>query len=337
MTQLMFRRVTLFLVFLAGLIVLSIWGTWVYTLPDPILLLMPGVLVLGFRAIYALLGEDDFQKPQGGCKETNGLLILISIIAWSFAFYWLFKKGTGEIVLFSVGKEVGQKDFTVPLFVPFFGFFGALLFVIDLFRSGVGRDIDPYREFALRLVLGPYVAIVIVAFTETFEFIKFSDAMGARIVLAFFSGFLVVLALQRLTEWGNEVLGNWRAEGRYEPTELARHFRLSREDDQKLKKMGLIFPNQLQNLQANQLNQLEAQSGLGPGILGELQKRLQREAAEELLGSMQDRLEKHKIRNILELALLPANKIAEIADKENLNGELLQKLHSKCIKLVESP
>jgi hypothetical protein len=83
-------------------------------------------------------------------------------------------------------------------------------------------------------VLAPYVAIVIVIFFGgTFTFIQLTN-LESQAALAFFSGFLVVLFLQGLTERGNELLGQWRSDNRYESSEIARKFGLDREEDLKL-------------------------------------------------------------------------------------------------------
>jgi hypothetical protein len=59
------------------------------------------------------------------------------------------------------GLHFFHPTLSFALSVPVFGFIGAMLFVIDFFRTGAQGAPD-YREFALRLVLGPYVAIVMV-------------------------------------------------------------------------------------------------------------------------------------------------------------------------------
>jgi hypothetical protein len=92
------------------------------------------------------------------------------------------------------------------LSIPIFGFIGAMIFVIDLFRAGA-QNVPDYKEFALRLVLGPYVAIVMVLlFGGTFEIIDLTK-LGSQAITSVFSGFLVVLALQTLAEKGTELLG----------------------------------------------------------------------------------------------------------------------------------
>src|SRR5712691_4732093 len=75
---------------------------------------------------------------------------------------------------------------------------------------------NTFRELAMRVVLAPYVAMIIVIFFGgTFTFIQLTT-LESQAALAFFSGFLVVLFLQGLTERGNELLGQWRSSNRYD-------------------------------------------------------------------------------------------------------------------------
>jgi hypothetical protein len=83
---------------------------------------------------------------------------------------------------------------TLPSFslaVPIFGFLGSLLFVIDVFQSRTPTDLssdhteklnlNASMEFVLRLVLGPYVAIVMVLlFRDTIPFMRVPDEPGAQ-------------------------------------------------------------------------------------------------------------------------------------------------------------
>jgi hypothetical protein len=79
---------------------------------------------------------------------------------------------------------------TLPSFslaVPIFGFLGSLLFLIDVFQrrtppeENEKEDINTSMEFVLRLVLGPYVAIVMVLlFRDTIPFMRVPDEPGAQ-------------------------------------------------------------------------------------------------------------------------------------------------------------
>lgn len=134
---------------------------------------------------------------------------------------------------------------TFPLFVPIFGFIGALLYVLDLSRRG-REDIPKGTEFGMRLIMGPYVAIVmVVLFGKDLGLVRLNSDIG-QAALAFFSGLLVTLAFQGMIEKGQEVLGRWREKARYAPSEIAKRFNLSSDEDLLLRKAGLTRIVQLQ-------------------------------------------------------------------------------------------
>ena len=113
-------------------------------------------------------------------------------------------------------KTISAKDGSFELYIPILGFVGALLYVLDLCRRG-REDIPRGTEFGMRLIMGPYVAIVMVLlFANNLGFVDFTSPL-ARATLAFFSGLLVVVAHQGLIERGNETLGRWRRNSRYMP------------------------------------------------------------------------------------------------------------------------
>ncbi|MFQ5881401.1 MAG: hypothetical protein ACE5I9_02850 [Candidatus Methylomirabilales bacterium] len=320
------------LLYLALLVVVSKWDAWLKWFPDDLLLLIPGILVLAFRAFYELLFGEQSDEGLGEDRgDPNAWLILVSLFIWIFTLFWLHLRleegGTQDLTFF-------LPDLTVPFFVPVFGFLGALIFMIDLFRRG-RKGINVSSEFAMRLVLGPYVAMVIVIFfKETFKFIQLSD-VKTQAALAFFSGFLVVLVLQNLAERGNEVLGRWRERYRYEPSEIARKFKLDRDDDLKLKGANLKYLAQLRSLQPMDLRTRGRQAGFGDEFLQELQRLLQPSTLRSQLSEqMWNVLNQHGVTTLMDVALLTRERIQQICDTVALDEEVLLKFHEDCKKFV---
>jgi hypothetical protein len=230
-----------------------------------LLLLLPGLIVLGVRAVIdPKWGEraashaptpSDPQLPTQKHPDPNAVLIIASLTSWGLIFLILgLQLWVGEVEQLTFFDA----HLSFSLFVPACGFLGALVFVIDIFQGG-RQDVNT-REFAMRLVLAPYVAIIVVIFVGgTFTSIRL-DNVQAQAALAFFSGFLVVLFLQGLTERGNEILGKWRSDNRYEPSEIAKTFKLDREEDLKLRKTNLRYLIQLQALPEDELRVLGRQT-----------------------------------------------------------------------------
>jgi hypothetical protein len=123
--------------------------------PSALILLIPGVGVLGVLAYMSLRWRQD---PDRQRQVGDPALMLASLVLWgaTFAVLWfLLKSREGS------GLHFFRPTLSFSLSVPIFGFIGAMLFVIDFLRTGTGGAPD-YREFALRVALGPYVAIVMV-------------------------------------------------------------------------------------------------------------------------------------------------------------------------------
>jgi hypothetical protein len=224
------------------------------------------------------------------------------------------------------------------LAVPVFGFLGSLLFVVDVFLKGK-QDADTSMEFVLRLVLGPYVAIVmVVLFGNTFTFMQLSDKLEAQAMMAFFSGFLVVLVLQSLSEKGNELLGQWRTASRYEATEIARTFHLDVEEDLKLKKVNLKYLDQLRVLEKPELAQIAKQSELNEGFLLGLRNQTLLENLKTRIGAaVWKKLGDEGISTVWDLAPLTVARIQAIAQKLDIDPAVLSKYTSEAKKLLEVP
>jgi hypothetical protein len=208
---------------------------------------------------------------------------------------------------------------------------------LDLLRT----EVSGLREFALRLVLGPYVAVVMVLlFSGTFEFVNVTNTFGSQATVAFFSGFLVVFVLQNLTEKGNELLGQWRESSRYEPSEIARTFKLRMDDDVKLQKVNLKYLAQLRALSEdpNDLKTLARHSELGEGLLVGLVKDLNRESVDDLharLGEdMWNKLGAEGVKTVGDVALLSPERIKEVATNQKIDENALTTFANTCKKTL---
>jgi hypothetical protein len=291
--------------------------------PSALLLLVPGIGVLALFA--GVHGRRDGTDPAGGRRDRA--LMVASLLLWGATFslfWWLLKSRGGE------GLHFFHPKLSFALSVPIFGFMGALIFVIDLLRTG-SQAVPAYREFALRLVLGPYVAIVMVLlFGGTFDIISL-DKLGSQATVAFFSGFLVVLVLQSLAEKGNEVLGHWRATSRYDPSEIAGRFHLQVEDDVKLQKANLKYLDQLRTLSTDELRMIGKQTQLGEDYLVGLQQRLREADLAATLGEETwAKLHQEGVRTVGDVALLAPERLEQVAAAQHLDRVALTVFREDC-------
>lgn len=201
-------------------------------------------------------------------------------------------------------------------YVPLLGFIGALLYVLDLFREGE-KTYPKGAEFGVRLIMGPYVAIVmVVLFGHDLGLADLNTPIGKG-VLAFFSGFLVVIALQGLIEKGNEMLGQWRLQARYEPSEIAERFKLSKEEDLALRKAGVRFLVQLRGRTDEELGKDVARVGFDQHLALGFKRRLEREAMRDAMGDLVwKRLEKISVNTLEEFANLADVEITKLAAQD---------------------
>jgi hypothetical protein len=209
--------------------------------------------------------------------------------------------------------------------------------VIDVFLKEK-QDAKTSMEFVLRLVLGPYVAIVMVLlFSNTFNFIQVSNHLEAQATVAFFSGFLVVLVLQSLSEKGNELLGQWRSASRYEPTEIARTFHLAVEEDLRLKKVNLKYLDQLRVLKKEDLVHMAKQSDLGEGFLLGLRNQVLLENLKARIGiGVWKKLGEEEISSVWDLAPLTPARIQELSQKHDIDPAVLTKYSDDAKELLET-
>ncbi|MDJ0951240.1 MAG: Ig-like domain-containing protein [Alphaproteobacteria bacterium] len=270
-------------------------------------------------------------------RDLNPWLICVISLSWLgvFALFWKYDGGlAGDVKFF-------HSDLAFPLFVPAFGLLGSLIFVIDIFRRGTDSSVS--REFAMRLVLGPYVAIVTVLFfSGTFDL---SDASGPALgkletqaAVAFFSGFLVVLVLQHLIERGNAWLGRWRETHRYVPSTIATKLKLDMEDDMRLRAAGLKRISQITALSKDDIDDMCKKTDLDERFLGPLVEEHRRKDREEKRKRLEAKLgtrvwEKLKPKNITSLedvaALGPAE-VKELTKELGLRKGVLESFSEEC-------
>jgi hypothetical protein len=284
------------------------------------------------------------------------VLIIIAVLLWGgtfFALWWLVgDEGANTLHIF-------HPNLSFSLAVPIFGFLGSLLFVIDVFQARMPtalssdrpeeQNINTSMEFVLRLVLGPYVAIVMVLlFRDTFTFMKVSDELGAQATVAFFSGFLVTLVLQSLSEKGNELLGEWRSSSRYDPSEIARELNLAMEEDLKLRKVNLKYLGHLQRLTDDDIVQMAKQSDINERLLfslrDEARARRKRDVPElaqqlhERIGTaVWAKLQQEGIESVWDLAARTQAEIEQIAQTHNIDLPILIKHSGDAKALALAP
>lgn len=303
-----------------------------------LVLLLPGILVLGLRSTlirWAERGRPPIQEAGGdaGRMDLNSLLIPVCLMSWlvTFLILWYVSSYTDGTTLAIFDRELRFRPF-----VPFFGLLGAMVFVIDLFRGKKAAGFG--TEFALRLVLGPYVAIVmVVLFEDNFTFVQLSGPK-AQAALSFFSGFLVVLFLQGITERGNELLGRWREEARYEPSEIAAKFKLNMRDDLRLRQEGnLKYLGQLRNLPDSVVKEKGKEAGLGEGLLLEFKRQLEVERLEGTLGNEAwKKLGNEGLKNAKDIVALTQKRLEEVSEKQSVSRDALEGLRKDYQAMVAS-
>jgi hypothetical protein len=148
--------------------------------------------------------------------------------------------------------------------------------------------------------------------------------------MAFFSGFLVVLFLQSLSEKGNELLGEWRTSSRYEPSEIARELNLAVEEDLKLKRVNLKYLGHLQRLSDEVVVHMARQSDLNEGLLFSLRDEararrihdvplLAQHLQERIGRAVWAKLQQEGITSVWDLAARTPAEIQQIAQKHNID------------------
>ena len=282
----------------------------------PLLLLVPGVVALWIAA-----GKE---CPKTKLDQNRFFIAAIAGTIWGLTLLamaaWLPAPDDGsKLRLF----HLFHTKLGFYLFVPILGYIGALLYVLDLSRRG-REDVPIGEEFGMRLVMGPYVAIVMVLFAENIGLAKASEPFGQGI-LAFFSGLLVVIAFQGLVEKGQEVLGSWRENARYAPSEVAKAFNLTKQEDLDLRKAGIQHLIQLRARSPETLKNDAQRFGLDEDFMLALKKEAQKAAIKKAIGNLAwGALETTaKVETIEDFALLNDKTLGDVATesgKIEVNG-----------------
>lgn len=274
--------------------------------PWVLLILVPGAIALILAAIKEevnkyrkrVKSDSSYSNPSSGEtgeqqpdeeeheKETqlenrffvaafNGVVWLIVLTMWAYRAP-VDTEGQYKLYLLHPGLSF-------EIYIPILGFIGALLYVLDLYRKG-REDIPKGTEFGMRVVMGPYIAIVmVVLFGRNLSFVDFANP-AARALIAFFSGLLVVLFFQGIIERAQEFLGSWRRESRYVPTEIAKKFGLTVEEDKLLMKAGIRHFSQLRDTAEDKLREEVKKVGFDENLAASLKKKLEEEQLKNNIG-----------------------------------------------------
>ena len=299
---------------------------------------MLSALLLKRRSTGTTTNAEPPLADQNQQADFNPGLIMVIVAAWLVVFLRLQGQPTEDVAFFS-------RSLKFPLFVPAFGLLGAMVFIIDVFRKGKDKpDVDVGKEFAWRLLLGPYVAIVMVLLSKSMDLglSASDDAIAGLAVLAFFSGFLVVLVLQWLTELFHTWLGLLRAKTRYEPSRLAKELGLDKEDDLKLQNAGIKDIAQVQALvkgpDQTEIAEAAKRIALDEQFLLGLVNRCRRRDIRVMIGEQAWRAleEKTGISTIEGLAAVPHDKVKNLASGAGVDPDQLERLADRARKHFEA-
>ena len=316
----------------------SIGGLWLLALFVPAVM---GLVVSLFATRHrgkAGRGADDDGATSSGEQE---LAIRLTVALWNGLFWsavlmliwWkaLLPNNIYKMQLFS-------PNLTFDFYVPLLGLFGALLYVFDVFRA---RDDDRFKgkEFGMRIVMAPYVAIVVVAlFGRDFEFMDLTSHTGQG-ALAFVSGLLVVAFLQGIIERTNEFLGRWRRSRMdYKPSPLATKFDLSEEEDLEFRRAGIRLPEQLQSREESELVVAGKSQDFDAGLALTLKRRLEYEELRNKIGAVAGgRLPAVVAESVDAFGALQDEALQKAANVEpKLEISVLQKLRDASKELTEA-
>jgi hypothetical protein len=281
----------------------SVGGWWV------VLLAFPGL----FGLMVAWVAEWRRSKHQTISHTYHRLAVsLFNGLVWAAVL-------AGIWCLIAVPQEVSKirlfhHDLTFEFYVPMLGLFGALLYVFDLLRSGSDDEFKS-KEFGMRIIMAPYVAIVMVAlFGKDLQFIDIGSHTGQG-TLAFFSGLLVIVALQGLIERANEILGRWRRQAGYQPSAIAKKFRLGEAEDLLLRKIAIRHPGQLIERDANQLKEDARKVGFDVFLIEVMRREVEQEHLHADMGAIVwKRLEPLNVKSLQEYANLADKPIRQVAN-----------------------
>jgi hypothetical protein len=243
------------------------------------------------------------------------LVALLNGVIWAvvLAMIWYgaaYPNGITKIQFF-------HSSLTFEFFVPLLGYLGAMLYVFDLFR---GKDNDKFKEkeFGMRIVMGPYVAMVVVAlFGKDFSIIDLESDTGQG-ALAFASGLIVVVVFQGLIERANEALGKWRRESSpYTASPIAKKFHLSEDEDNELRKISIRHPEQLIMWSAKDLSAKVSETNFDNRYILWMKRYVESEELTKDIGDLiWERLKLVRVTTLHEFANLSNKEIQKFAKKK---------------------
>jgi 5'-nucleotidase len=305
----------------------------------PFFLLLPGL----FGLLCAVLKDKRFHKKQRGFEgsaavtegqqENQFLMALCNGTVWVITLLVLALLGFQKLHFFS-------QDLTFEFYVPILGFLGALLYMFHMFHKGE-QKIPKGKEFGMRILLAPYVAIIVVVlFGRDLGLVDLKSTAG-RGTLAFFSGLLVIAFLQQIIEKGQERLGRWRESSRYEASEIAQKFNLSLEEDLKLRKGDLRYLVQLEQYTEEQLREKARQIGFDEHLLVGLKHKCPEARLKEQIGSLVwGKLKKIGVSEIEDLAQLSDSALEELNEgeaKPKIDLAILKNLRDRAREICLPP
>jgi hypothetical protein len=300
-----------------------------------ILLLVPGV----FGLIVAWIKERaDRNKLANDSTHGRMLVALVNGIVWAVVLAWIWHyasqvHGVTKIRFF-------HSSLAFEFFVPLLGYLGSLIFVFDLFR---GKDSDSFKEkeFGMRIIMAPYVSIIMVAlFGKEFEFINLDlESDTGQGVLAFVSGLIVVVAIQGIIERANEILGKWRRNNNpYVASPLAKKFELSEDEDQELSKIALRHPEQLLMWSDDDLRKKLAAVYFDEHLILAIKRKVEKEQLRSDISDLVwNRLKLDNVSTIQDFSTLSDEKLQQISKvKPELSDQRLKDLRGKIIKFIDN-
>jgi hypothetical protein len=305
----------------------SVGGWWT------LLLLVPGVC--GLLIAWC---KECFSKNRNANQAIQDRLLvaLFNGVVWAGVLAWMWHGAAAPRGITKV--QFFHSSLTFEFFVPLLGYFGSLLYVFDLFR---GKDSDKFKEkeFGMRMVMGPYVAIIMVAlFGKDLTFIDLESYTGQG-TLAFLSGLIVVVAFQGLIERANEMLGKWRRESSpYVASPLAEKFHLSEDEDNELRKIALNHPEQLPMWSDEELSKKVADIEFDEHFILSMKRSVESDELRKHIGDLiWDRLKPAKVTTIQDFATLSNEEIQNIAkERPELSDERMIELKDKVIEFLKN-
>jgi hypothetical protein len=295
----------------------------------PFLLMVPGLLGLLFATVKDKMDQKTAQdSSEEDLPENQFSFALFAAISWILILLLLALLGTTKLHFFDQKLQFG---FSVPIL----GFLGAMLFVLDMFRKG-RKDIQRGKELGIRIIMGPYMAIVMVLLFAGSMGLANSKDVVKTASIAFFSGLLVVYAFQILVEMGQEFLGNLRRKTRYEPSEIAAKFKLEKDDDAKLRTAGITHLFQLKLYEEGELKSKAITVKIDEKLLIGIKRKYEEELLEEDIGTEAwKELKKNNINNLETFAMVKEEAIDAIAaGKDFIDGDQLKKVLHKAKDLI---